>query len=48
VWKCEGYGPLRRPSLGRESNIKINLRNAGWGGMNCIDLAEDKDWEGLL
>jgi len=41
---------LRRPSLGRESNIKMNLRNAGGGGggMNCIDLAEDRDRDGLL
>jgi hypothetical protein len=48
VWKYEGYGPLRRPSLGRKSNIKMNLRNAGCGGMNCIVVAEDRDRDGLL
>jgi hypothetical protein len=48
MWRCEGYGPLRRPSLGRESNIKMNLRNAGWGSMNCIDVTEDRDRDGPL
>ena len=48
MWKREGYGPLRRPILRRESNNKMNLRNVGWGGMNFIDLAEDRDRGGLL
>jgi hypothetical protein len=48
VWKREGYEPLRRPILRRESSIKTNLRNVGWGDMNCIDLAEDRDRGGLL
>lgn len=48
MWKREGYGPLRRPSLRRESNIKMNLRNVVWGGMNSIDLVEDRDRGGLL
>jgi hypothetical protein len=24
-------------------NIKINLREIGLGGMNCIDLAQDRE-----
>ena len=27
-----------------EDNIKINLREVGWEGMDWIDLAQDKDW----
>jgi hypothetical protein len=26
-----------------ENNIKINLREIGWGGMDWIDLAQDRD-----
>jgi hypothetical protein len=26
-----------------EYNIKMDLREIGWGGMDWIDLAEDKD-----
>ena len=49
MWKREGYGPLRRPSLRRESKIKMYLRNVGGGGgMNFIDLAKDRDRGGLL
>jgi hypothetical protein len=29
-------------------NIKINLREIGWDGMDCIDLAQDRDqWRAL-
>jgi hypothetical protein len=36
--------PLRKRSLGRRRrrwvyNIKMHLREIGWGGMNWIDLA---------
>jgi hypothetical protein len=24
-------------------NIKVDLREIGWGGMNWIDLAQDRD-----
>jgi hypothetical protein len=27
----------------REDNIKINLREIGWGGMDWIHLAQDRD-----
>jgi hypothetical protein len=26
-----------------EDNIKIDLREIGWGGMDWIDLAQDRD-----
>jgi hypothetical protein len=30
-------------------NIKMDLRNIGWDGMNWIDLAEDMDqWKALV
>jgi hypothetical protein len=25
------------------NNIKINFREIGWNGMDCIDMAEDGD-----
>jgi hypothetical protein len=27
-----------------KDNIKLNLRHIGWGGMNRINLAQDRDW----
>jgi hypothetical protein len=31
------------------NDIKIDLREIGWGGMDCIDLAEDRDqWRALV
>jgi hypothetical protein len=30
-------------------NIKIDIRELGWDGMNWIDLAEDRDqWRALV
>jgi hypothetical protein len=30
-------------------NIKMNLRENGWGGMDWIDLAQDRDkWRALV
>lgn len=48
MWKREGYGSLRIPSLRRESKIKMYLRNVEWGDMNSIDLAKDRDRGCLL
>jgi hypothetical protein len=39
----EGKRPLGRPRRRLEDNIKMYLRGKGWGGMNCINLAQDKD-----
>jgi hypothetical protein len=34
---------------GWEDNIKMGLREVGWGGMDWINLAEDRDrWRALV
>jgi hypothetical protein len=43
VGKPEGKRPLARPTLTWEDIIKMNLREIGWGGMDWIDLAQDRD-----
>jgi hypothetical protein len=45
----EGKRPLGRPRRRWEENIKTDLREIGWGGMNWIDLAQDRDqWRALV
>jgi hypothetical protein len=39
VGKPEGKRPLGRPRCTWEYNIRIDLREIGWGGMDWIDLA---------
>jgi hypothetical protein len=49
VGKLEGKIPLGRPRRRWENNIKMNLREIEWGGMDWIDLAGDGDhWWALL
>jgi hypothetical protein len=49
VGKPEGKRPLRRPRRRWEDNIKMDLREIGWGGMDWIDLAQDRDqWKALV
>jgi hypothetical protein len=49
VGKPEGKRPLRRPRHRLVDNIKMDLREIGWGGMDWIDLAEDRDqWRALV
>jgi hypothetical protein len=31
------------PKRGREDNIKTDIRGVGWGGMDWINLAHDRD-----
>jgi hypothetical protein len=38
-----GKGPLGRPRCRWVDNIKMDLRDLVWGGMNWIDLTQDKD-----
>jgi hypothetical protein len=40
--KLEGKRPLGRPRHKWEYNIKIDLREVGWG-LAWIDLAQDRD-----
>jgi hypothetical protein len=50
--KPEGKTPLGRPRHRWECNIKMDLREIGWGGMDWIDLAQDRVqwrvWMGIL
>jgi hypothetical protein len=48
-WKPEGRRPLGRPRRGWLDNIKMDLREIGWDGMDRIDLAQDRDqWMTLV
>jgi hypothetical protein len=42
VGKPEGRRPLGRPRR-RWEDIKMNLQEVGWGGVDWIDLAQDRD-----
>jgi hypothetical protein len=45
----EGTKPLGRPRRRWEDNIKMDLQEVEWGGMDWIDLAQDRDrWQALL
>jgi hypothetical protein len=45
--KPEGNKPLGRPRHRWKENIKMDLREIKWGGMGCIELAQDMDqWGG--
>jgi hypothetical protein len=43
VGKTEGRRPLERPRCRWEDNIKMDLREVGWGDMDWINLAQDRD-----
>jgi hypothetical protein len=43
VGKPGGKRPLGRPRRRVVDNIKMVLRERGWGGMDWIDLAQDRD-----
>jgi hypothetical protein len=44
--KPEGKRPLGGPRRRWVDNIKMDLRETGWGGMEWIDLAQDGPVEG--
>jgi hypothetical protein len=49
VGKPEGKRPLGRPRHRWVNNIKMDLREIGWYGMDWIDLVQDRDqWRALV
>jgi hypothetical protein len=49
VGKPEGKRPLGRPRCRWVDDVKMYLRGTGWGGMDWIDLAQDRDqWRALV
>jgi hypothetical protein len=49
VGNPEGKRPLGRPRYKCEGNIRMDLREIGWGGMDWIDLAHGRDqWRALV
>jgi hypothetical protein len=49
VKRPEGEKPLGRSRRKWEDNIKIDLKEIAWGGINWIDLAQDRDqWRALV
>jgi hypothetical protein len=49
VGKPEGRRPLERPRRRWEDNIKIDLQEVGWGCMDWMNLAQDRDrWQAVV
>jgi hypothetical protein len=48
VGKPEGKRLLGRPRCKWEDGIRVDLREIGWGGVEWIHLAQDRDWWGAV
>ena len=49
VGKPEGKRPMGRHRRRWEDNIKVDLQEAGCGGMDWIELVQDRDrWQALV
>jgi hypothetical protein len=46
VGKPEGKRPLGRPRRRWVDNIKMNLREIGWDGVDWMDIAQDRHLDG--
>jgi hypothetical protein len=47
--KPDGQKPLGRQRRSWMNNIKMDLREIGWDGMDWIDLAQNRDhWRALV
>jgi hypothetical protein len=40
---CIIHGPLERPRRRWEDNIKMDIQDVGYGSMDWIELAQDRD-----
>jgi hypothetical protein len=49
VGKPEGKRPLRRPRCRWVDNIRMDIREVGWGDVDWIGLAKDRNrWRALV
>jgi hypothetical protein len=49
VGRPEGRRPLGRPRRRWDDNIKIDLQEVGWWGMDWIELTQDRDrWRAVV
>jgi hypothetical protein len=49
VGKLEGKRPLARPRCRWEGNIKMDFQKVGCGGIDWIELAQDRDrWRAVM
>jgi len=49
VGKLERKRPLGRPRRRWEDNVRMNLREIGWEGVDCMHLRQDRDqWRCLV
>jgi len=49
VGKLEGKRPLGRPRRRWEDNVKMDLQEVGSGGMDWIEMVQDRDrWRALV
>jgi hypothetical protein len=49
VGKPEGRRPLGRPRRKWDKHIEMDLREGGWGDVDWIDLAQDRNkWRALV
>jgi len=49
VGKPEGKRPLGRPRRRWDDNIKMDIQEVGCGGMEWIELAQDRDrWQAIV
>jgi len=47
--KIEGKRSLGKPRRRRKDNIKMDLQELGYGGMNWIEMAQGRDrWRALV
>ena len=47
--KIKRKRPLGRPGRRWEDNIKMDLQEVRWGGVDWVDLAQDRDrWRALV